>query len=126
MIAAIVFCAAIAGLALFQAALIAGAPLGRLAWGGQHRILPRRLRVGSVISIGLYALFALIVLDRAGVWQIAAFVTIRPYATWVLMGYFLLGVVMNGISRSPPERLAMTPLAAVLAVCCFVVAQGPN
>ena len=66
-------------LAVFQALLAFGAPLGRFAWGGQHRVLPRPLRVGSVVSIGVYALLGSIVLARAdllstGVAEISHFV----------------------------------------------------
>ena len=50
-------CALLAGLAVFQVALIAGAPLGRMAWGGQHRVLPAP-RLGSAASIPLYRFFA--------------------------------------------------------------------
>ncbi|WP_233198143.1 hypothetical protein [Cryobacterium sp. Y50] len=45
-------------------------------------------------------------------------------AAWVLTGYFTLGVIMNGISRSKPERLVMTPVSLVLAGLCLVVAIG--
>lgn len=64
--AAIVACVVLALLTVFQLALIGGAPWGRLAWGGGNRVLPTRLRVGSAVSILLYALFAAVVLDRAG------------------------------------------------------------
>jgi hypothetical protein len=40
---------------------------------------------------------------------------------WVLAAYFALGVVMNGISRSLPERLTMTPTALTLAVLYLVL-----
>ena len=43
-VAAIAACILMAALAVFQAALIAGAPLGRFAWGGQHDVLPAKLR----------------------------------------------------------------------------------
>ncbi len=58
--AAALFCAILAALAVFQVALIAGAPLGHLAWGGQDRVLPRTKRAGSVVSVVLYAAFALL------------------------------------------------------------------
>ena len=45
-------------LAIFQLALALGAPLGRFAWGGQHRVLPVRLRIGSAIAIVIYAVIA--------------------------------------------------------------------
>ena len=43
---------------------------------------------------------------------------------WVLTGYFALGVVLNAISRSRPERLVMTPVAVVLTVVCLRLALG--
>jgi len=42
--------------------------------------------------------------------------------TWVLFAYFLLGVVMNALSRSRPERWTMAPLSLVLAALTLVVA----
>ena len=53
-------------LTVIQLALVFGAPLGRFAWGGQHRVLPARLRVGSAVSILIYAVIALIAWDRVG------------------------------------------------------------
>jgi len=98
--------------------------LGSFAWGGQHkRELPARLRIGSAVSILVYALFGVVLLDRAGLADIAPDTASRV-AAWVLFAYFVLGVVMNGISRSRQERLAMTPTTLVLAVCTLLVALG--
>lgn len=109
-------------LAVFQLALILGAPLGHLAWGGQHRVLPARLRVGSVVSIAVYAFIALVALDRAGLVQ--AFPgQFSVVAMWVVFAYFVLGIAMNAISRSAPERWAMVPTAVALAVLSFLVAR---
>ena len=41
-----------------------------------------------------------------------------------MTGYFALGVPLNAISRSRPERLVMTPVVLLLALCCLVVALG--
>lgn len=57
-VAAVLVCAVLGLLAVFQAGLVAGLPLGRFAWGGQHIVLPSRLRIGSAVSIVLYAVFA--------------------------------------------------------------------
>jgi hypothetical protein len=40
----------------------------------------------------------------------------------VLTAYFGVGVLANLASRSRPERLVMTPVAAVLCACCLVIA----
>lgn len=122
-IAAVSACVLLAALAVFQLALIAGAPIGRFAWGGQNQVLPPRLRVGSVVSIVLYAVFAMIVLDRAAVIDVVP----DPFSqvgTWIITAYLALGVIMNAISRSKAERYTMTPVALVLAALFLVVAIG--
>jgi uncharacterized membrane protein SirB2 len=120
--AAIIFTIFMAALAVFQMALVLGAPLGRFAWGGQHRVLPSGLRIGSLVAIALYALFSAVLMMRAGLapaWPDASW--LHP-ATWAVTAYMGLGVVVNAISRSRPERLTMTPLVAVLLVLTLVVA----
>jgi hypothetical protein len=119
---AIAFCFLMIGLTLFQCALIAGAPLGHLAWGGQDRVLPKPKRIGSGASILLYAVFTLVVLQRAGLVSLIPWHGAVSVATWVLAGYFMLGIALNAISRSRPERWTMAPLSAVLAALTIVVA----
>nr|WP_204261284.1 hypothetical protein [Blastococcus saxobsidens] len=113
----------LAGLAVLQLLLVAGRPLGRFAWGGQHDVLPRGLRVGSAVSVVLYAAFAVVILQAAGALVVLP-EAVADVGIWVLTGYFALGVLMNGISRSRPERMLMTPVALLLAGCCLVVALG--
>ena len=110
-------------LSLFQLALILGAPLGRFAWGGQHRVLPPRLRVGSAVSILIYGLIATIAWDRVGLIDVFA-EPISEVAMWVVFGYFVLGILMNGISRSKLERYTMVTVSIVLAVLSFLIAMG--
>ena len=44
----------------------------------------------------------------------------------MVFGYLTLGVVMNAISRSKPERYAMTPVALALALLALLIAlSGP-
>lgn len=55
------------GIAVFQIALAAGAPLGRAAWGGSHfGTLPVGLRVGSGVAVAVWVFAAVVVLARAG------------------------------------------------------------
>jgi hypothetical protein len=123
LVAAALVCAILAGLAVFQLLLVAGRPLGRFAWGGRHEVLPRDLRIGSAVSVVLYVLIALVVLQAAD--AIAVFPDdVADVGIWVVTGYLALGVPLNAISRSRPERLVMTPVVLVLALCCLVVALG--
>lgn len=123
MVAAVVGVTLLVALAGFQAALVAGAPLGRFAWGGQIVVLPTGLRIGSAVSIAAYAFFAVLMLQAAGVGDLLpdGFVAV---AIWVLTGYFGLGILLNGISRSRQERMVMTPTVVVLTAICLVLALG--
>lgn len=121
-IAVVVAVVILAALSVLQILVAAGRPYGRLVWGGQHRVLPARLRIGSVVAVLIYVAFAVVLFWRAGMtWPPNAFADI---ATWVMFAYFVLGIVLNAISRSRPERLVATPACAVLAVCTFIVAIG--
>lgn len=119
--AAVLACLILLALAVFQLLLIGGRPLGRFAWGGQHEVLPKNLRIGSAISIVLYGIFIVVILERAGVTNVLPD-AIPEVGIWVLTAYFALGIIMNGISRSKPERNLMTPVCIVLAGLCLLIA----
>lgn len=120
-LAAIAACVLLAALAAFQAALVAGAPLGRFAWGGQHNVLPTKLRMGSATSIILYVLFANVALAKAGMAAPLVNQGFTDVFCWVLTVYFAVGIVLNGISRSKPERLVMTPTVVILTALYLVL-----
>jgi hypothetical protein len=121
-VAAVLACLVLGALAVFQVLLVLGAPLGRFAWGGQHRVLPTPLRAGSVVSIVIYALLATVVLARADLVSLAVPAGVVRTATWVVVTYLLLGAALNLASRSKPERAVMSPVTAVLCALYAVVA----
>ena len=115
--------AILTALAVFQLLLVKGLPLGRFAWGGGHTVLPPRLRVASALSVALYALFVLVILSKAGIIFDVSGSDLLSAFLWIVTGYFGVGAIMNGMSRSKPERLMMTPVALVLGVLCLIVAM---
>ncbi len=106
----------------FQAALALGAPWGRAAWGGAHERLPNALRVASAFAAVLWVVAALVVLARAGFDSSPIPFSVATWGTWLLFGMLLFGTAMNLASRSRLERLIQTPVAAVLAILCLLVA----
>ncbi|QDW30885.1 hypothetical protein FFF93_014710 [Arthrobacter sp. KBS0702] len=121
---ALAFCAVLAALALFQLLLIVGFPLGRFAWGGQNEVLPARFRAGSAVAVVVYAAFATVALDRAGLVSALPGDSIAIIAMWVVAAYLSLSVLPNLASKSRHEKRVMVPVSLVLAVLAFLIALG--
>ncbi len=120
--AAVLACLVLLALSVLQVLVAAGRPHGRLVWGGQHEVLPTALRVGSALSLLVYVAVGVTLLWRAG--SSGADPSAVSTLTWVVAAYFVVGIGLNGISRSRPERLVMTPVCVVLAACSLVVASS--
>lgn len=105
-------------LSIFQLALIFGAPWGNAAWGGQHQVLPINLRVGSAVSILIYALIFWLARKRLAKPEAKGF----RIACWVVVIYFSFGVLLNVASSSPWERYGMSVVALALAWAFFRIA----
>jgi hypothetical protein len=112
-------------LAVFQVALALGAPLGDMAWGGRNPgVLSTRLRVASAVAgIVVYPATILAILSASGLLRIDGLPVPGPVVMWVLTAFFLLGALMNTISRSKRERI-WGPTSLVIAGCCAVIALG--
>ncbi len=106
-------------LVIFQLSLAAGLPLGAAAWGGQHRVLPSKLRFASLVSAGVLAIAAWTLLARAELISSGADASLVRIAVWFFAGFLALNTLGNLASKSPVERAVMTPVAALL-VLCFV------
>ena len=81
------------------------------------------MRVGSLIAIVIYALIALVSLDRIGAIQVFPN-AVAVVAMWVIVAYFALGIAMNAMSKSRSERAVMVPLTIVLSVLSLLIALG--
>jgi hypothetical protein len=123
-LAAVAAAISLAGIAGFEVALAAGAPLGHAAWGGADAHLATGLRVASAVAAVFWLGAALVVLGRVG-YRLSP-VTLRAcrYGTWVLFGLLSVGTLMNLASRSGWERYLQAPIAAVTAVLCLLVARA--
>jgi hypothetical protein len=121
-LAAIVVAVGLTSLAVFQVALIGGAPLGRAAWGGRSTYLPNSLRITSAVTILIYVLRALLVLRRAGFpvrWISPGF---ARWGTWAFVIILTLAALVNFLSQSPRERFLLAPTALLLAALSLIVA----
>ena len=109
-------------LALFQFLLALGFPLGAMAWGGAHRVLPSTLRLASALSAVLAGVGALTVAQTSGLGpSVLPDITVRPLLG-AFAALFALSVVGNAASQSLVERLHGVPLAAALCLSCAALA----
>jgi hypothetical protein len=109
--------------AAFQGALALGAPLGHAAWGGSYEgQLPMSLRIASGVAVGVYVLFALIVVGRGGFRVMPLPYGVLRWGTWVLAGLMFLGGLLNLASSSGWERFGWGPFSLILGVLCLLVA----
>lgn len=107
---------------LFQLALALGAPWGAYAMGGAFPgVFPPAMRVAALVQIPILAGLAGLVLSRAGVtlpkWRAAS-----RWATWIVVAFLGVGVVLNLITPSAMERTIWAPVATVLFLCGLRVA----
>jgi len=124
-IAAIMLSAILAGAGAFQALLAVGKPWGEWAFGGQMKgALPNRYRMTSLVSIGIYGLQIWHYLGQANLVASPLNLETSGVVNWLLVGFFTLGTLMNGISRSKKERNLWTPVLAVSLMLSIVVATS--
>ena len=110
---------------LFQIALIAGAPMGEYAFGGQNPgKLPAKFRIGSVFTLAIYVGIIGHMLAQLGILSKLLPTGLNSAANWAIFGLNLLSLVMNAISRSKKERDMWVPVALLLSVASFFVACG--
>lgn len=120
--AAIVYAGLTCGIVAFQLALAAGVPWGAFAMGGAYPgVFPPALRLAAVLQGALLAVFALMVLARAGV-TLSAWARVSRIAVWVVAALSLVSLVLNLATPSAWERAIWAPVAGVMLASSLVVA----
>lgn len=76
----------------------------------------------AIVAVGIFIFASLVVLERVNLIKVINNPGVTSVVIWVLAVYFTLGVLMNAVSRSKWERIIMTPMAFVMAVCCTIIA----
>lgn len=122
-IAAITICIILILAGIFQALLASGKPWGEWAYGGQNAgVLPKELRISSVFAIFIYIVQIFHYLGQAQVISSLFSTSVNEVINWVMVAFFALGTLMNGISRSKKERNLWTPILFLSLVGSVLVA----
>ena len=108
--------------ALFQLALVFGAPMGEYAYGGQMPgKLPVQYRVSSAISFLLMLAIAGHYLAQLGVVPKLLSPELNQWVNWGLIGFAALAAVMNNITRSVKERRLWGSTTIAMLIAAIVV-----
>lgn len=110
------------GIAILYCVLAMGLPYGKFAMGGKYEVMPTQMRAACVVSV-VFQFFAILVLLQKGqVISIGLSTGLARGICYVFAAYLTLNTVMNGLSKSKSEKIAMTPLSLVAAICFWVTA----
>ena len=99
-----------------------GLPLGEFTMGGQHKILPKNLRVVAVISVAIQIFAMIIILQAGGFIPLWFSFKVTKYICFFFAAYLSLNTIMNMISKSRKERFVMTPLSLIVGICFWITA----
>ena len=99
-----------------------GLPLGEFTMGGQHKILPKKLRVAAVISVAIQVFAMVIILQAGGFISMWLSFKVTKYICFFFLIYLSLNTIMNMISKSRKEKYVMTPLSLIAGICFWITA----
>lgn len=108
--------------ALFQLAIVLGAPLGEYAFGGQRTgKLPIGFRIASLVSLLLMLMLAGHFLAQLGALPTLLDPNLNSLANWVVVGFNALSALMNNITKSKKERKLWGGTTIAMLIASIVV-----
>lgn len=109
---------------LFQVALAVGVPWGEYAMGGKFPgKYPISMRFTCIVQIAILAFMGIIVLSKAGLlWSQWSF--FARTAIWFIVGYLVLGTILNLITKSVWERRIWAPVTLLMLITSVIVAMS--
>ena len=108
-------------IAVFQVLLSLGYPLGEFAMGGYYKVLPKKLRIASVVNAFILLFMGFVFLQHTNVLGGLDFLSTN-ILVWVITIFLGLNTIANLISRSKKERFVMTPLSGFTFILCLFIA----
>ena len=109
-------------IAIMTVLVACGLPLGEFTMGGQHKILPKKLRVAAVISVAIQIFAMIIILQAEGFISLWLSFKVTKYICFYFAAYLSLNTIMNMISKSRKEKYVMPPLALSVGICFWITA----
>ena len=109
-------------IAIMTVFVACGLPLGEFTMGGQHKILPKKFRLASVVSVAIQIFAIIIILQAGGFIPLWLSFKVTKYICFFFAAYLSLNTVMNMISKSRKEKYVMTPISLIAGICFWITA----
>lgn len=107
-------------IAVFQVLLALGYPLGEFAMGGYYKVLPKRLRIASVVNAFILLFMGFVFLQHTH--ALIGIDLSTNILVWVITIFLGINTIANLVSRSKKERYVMTPLSGLTFILCLFIA----
>ncbi|MCY7139539.1 hypothetical protein MK500_08060 [Streptococcus gordonii] len=109
-------------IAIMTVFVACGLPLGEFTMGGQHKILPKKFRLASVVSVAIQIFAMIIILQAGGLLPLWLSFKVTKYICFFFATYLSLNTIMNMISKSKKEKYVMTPISLIAGICFWITA----
>lgn len=121
MIYAIIGSSLLGLLAVLSLALFFGAPIGEYALGGRYKVLVGKQRLMALFALCVQLIGIFVLLRGSGILVAPLSDKVINICLYVYAGYLSINVLMNLASNSWKEKLIMTPLAAIIFFCFWMI-----
>lgn len=109
--------------AMFQLAIVLGAPVGDYAYGGNHTgTLPVKYRVASFASMLVFLAVAGHYLAQIGLFSPLLDEAGNAIANWGFVLFFGLSAVLNNITKSEKEKRVFGSITIAMLLSAILVA----
>lgn len=102
---------------LLSILIIFGLPLGDLTMGGKYKVYPLKLRIVLIIQLVLQLFFLIILLQTGNIFPMWFNEKTTKIISIIMAVYLSLNTIMNFVSKSKKEKIIMTPLSFITALC---------
>lgn len=99
-----------------------GLPLGEFAMGGKYKVMPKNLRIACAVSVVVQLFAIMIILQTGGIIPMMFSYKVTRFICFFFAFYLSVNCVMNALSKSRKEKLFVTPLSVIAAVCFWITA----
>ncbi|NOV02266.1 hypothetical protein [Paenibacillus planticolens] len=124
MITALIGSTAFLAVAILYILLAMGLPYGDFAMGGKYKIMPKQMRIACAISVIIQLVAIVFILQAGHVISIDALKTVAKQVCYFFAFYLIANTLMNAISKSKMEKLVMTPVSFLTAICFLFTAMN--